>query len=70
MYGLLPRSALHDNASTPPELHDLLHHQRVTQGIILTVEEQRWCCDRRVVENLDTAFVDVSCVRLEQPEIQ
>lgn len=70
MYRLLPLPALHCHTPSPPQLNDLLHHHRVTQGIVFTVEEQSWCGDGTVVEHLNTLFVKVFCVGLEEPEVQ
>lgn len=70
MYRLLPLPALHRHAPFPPEVNHVFQGVWIAHGIVFTVEEQRWCRDWAVVENLDTAVIQVCCVGFEEPEVK
>lgn len=70
MYRILPLPALHSHAPLPPEVHQLFQVDWIAHGIVFTEEEEGWCSNWAVVENLDTAVVQVYCVGFEEPEVK
>lgn len=70
MYGLFPLPALHSHASPSPNVQSLFDGVRVTQGIILTEEEQGRRSNGVIMENLDAPGVEVCCLGFEEPEVK
>lgn len=70
MYRLFPLPALHSHAPLPPQVHHLFQVGWIAQGIVFTEEEESWCGDWAVVENLDAVVVQFCCVAFEEPEVK
>ncbi len=70
MCRLLPLPALHGHAPLPPVVNALVHDDLVAHDVVFAGEEEGWCSDRAVVENVDTAVVIICCLRFEEPEVK
>ncbi len=70
MYRLLPPLALHGHAPLPPDVDTLVHVGAVAHGVVFAGEEEGWCGNWAVVENLDAVVVEVCCVGFEEPEVK